>query len=63
MKAFEEEIEPAVLVQWFCPLRDCCLLWVAVRLHDVLICLCKGGVCRQPGVSTGVPLLAGARGT
>lgn len=63
MKAFEEETEPAVLVQWFCPLRDCCLLWVAVRLYDVLICLCKGGVCRQPEVSAGVPLLAGARGT
>lgn len=63
MKAFEEEPEPAVLVQWFCPLRGCCLFWVAVRLPDVLICLCKGGVCRQPGVSTGVPLLAGATGT
>lgn len=63
MKAFEEETEPAVLVQWFRPLRDCCLLWVAVRLYDVLICLCKGEVCRQPGVSAGVPLLAGARGT
>lgn len=43
MKAFEEEPEPAVLVQWFCPLRVYSLLWVAVRLHGVLICLCKGG--------------------
>lgn len=37
MKAFEEEPEPTVLVQWFCPLRGCCLFWVAVRLPDLSV--------------------------